>query len=330
MVGQPLAARQLDAVVGAVVVRDVRLGRDAGQLDVRLEVGDRRAQRAGRAARGRDGDRRIVRPGPRDAVVRTPPRAVREAVLVAAPDVIGADGESRADFAVHADDEFVRLVVLEIRIDRVRSRHCAGVGRIPIAGQGEEFRRIGSLYLVRLHHGVVIEIDPGIPDGDRTDRTHLARHATDADLAPVHRVVRSHQRLAVALHVEREAEPRREVVEDDPRIDAAERDGRQQRRNEGAGPHGGREQVVVIPIEPETELRRQAIVRVRVLNIRREVRETADVLPVARQADLATRGSRCAVVRIGQFGSRREASRRVSTGVAVALAEVVAISTRRP
>src|SRR5438552_18834744 len=114
-------------------------------------------------------DIRISRAVGRDAVQRRPPwAAVAEAVEVPTPDVIAADGKAGADFAIHADDEFVGPIVLQVWIDGAERRRRPGTCGLPVPGFRQEVRRGAAVqqrqacadeYLARLNDGVVTRVN---------------------------------------------------------------------------------------------------------------------------------------------------------------------------
>ena len=132
---------------------------------------------------------------------------------------------------VHADDDLVGRVVLEVRIDRVGRNRIARVRRRP--GAGDDRDRVRAREdLVRLGDAVAVQIDPRIPQRRRGDRIDGRGDAAVADLTVVARVVAVRYRLAVSLHVIRQADPRGEVVERDAGVGARQVDAWQEVRHE--------------------------------------------------------------------------------------------------
>ena len=140
-VRQALPARQLEAVIAAVVVRHV------GELDNRRLLERRREERDRRAIARLDAltivagaacrrERRLdpVRGG--DALAVAPPE-----VGVLPVNVAPADREAPANLTIETDDELVRRVVLQVRVDRVRRDGAGRVGGRPVrAGGASDWR----------------------------------------------------------------------------------------------------------------------------------------------------------------------------------------------
>ena len=216
-------------------------------------------------------------------------------MAVPSPDVIGADGKAGSDFTVDADDEFVGGVVFQVRVDRVRRCRGAGVGRRPVAEHQRQRVRAQDDF-PGLNELVVVRIDPGVADTGLRHRIDRARNAGVAHLTVVACEVRARDRLARPGDVIGEAEPRREIVEDDARIGAREADRRQPRTAERVGRNVRGERLIVVAIVAEAKLCRDPSVRISVLDVGRDVLQVVDGVAVAEQIHLASGGQNRAVV----------------------------------
>ena len=328
MVGHPAAARHFEAVELAVEVRGVAQDTDAAQLERWIESRHRVAAGTGHRARRLVGRRNVVGRCHQRRIGRRTLRERLVEVAVVAVDVVEVHREPLTNLTARADDELVGRVVLQVGIDRVRRRRQRRVGRVPVAGYRLEVGEVavGRLHFVGLDDTVAVEVDPGVSHGHRTRDVDLARHAAVADLPVVTSVVGADERLVVALQVVGEPEARREVVERDTRVDAAERKRRQQVRQDRVcrDRRGARRLMVVVVAD--SELRRQPPVRHRVLHVERVVQQIRHRVAVARQRDRAAGCDACraGVAVVGRLGreTRRRVAARVRDGLAVGVLPV--------
>ena len=173
-------------------------------------------------------------------------------------------------------------------------------------------------------HLIAVEVDPGIAQRRRAHRVDRRRDAAVADLPVVAGEIGVGERLAVPLQVVREAEARREVVEDHAGIGAGEVDRRQPGGRQRVGHDGRRERLVVDAVVANAELQREAVVRDGVLRVQRVVQQVVHAVAVARQVHLAAGRLRRAVVARGRGKADRRVAARVRDRRRVRVAPVAA------
>ncbi len=322
VVGHALPARQLEPVEAPVVLvlRERCFvdgpGRRKIRRVVRHGVAPRRGVGAGRHRR------------PCREVGRLEADGVQEReVVVAPPDVVRADGEPAAQFAIEADDDLVGRVVLVVLVNRIGGCDRARVSRVVVAGEVQHVGEAGE-DLVGLDELVAVGVIPWEAHARGGHRVDLAGDAAGADLAEVARVIGVRDGLAVPLHVVGHSDARGDVVEPLGRVRAAERDGGEPLRQDRVRGDGRAESLVVVVVVAQAQLERGPAMGQRVLHVGRQVLQLLDRVPVARQVRRAPLRD---VTRVGRRERRavvahacRETRGRMPSGHADRLGEVVA------